>query len=69
LTEDQVRELLLKRAKKHIGFRGSGLNGWCLEHGVNKGHASQFMNGRRGPGIDLLEALNLEYRIVRKRKP
>lgn len=68
MTEQAVRDLVLVRARRLARNRGSsGFTAWCLKHGVNKGHASDFMNGKKGPGSDLLKALNLEYRIVRRR--
>lgn len=69
MTEDEVRELLLKRAAKCTKSRvQSGMAAWCRKHGVNRHHAYEFIAGRRGPCADLLDGLGLEYRIVWKRR-
>lgn len=69
MTEDQVRELFVRRLEKHRGRRGSiGLRPWCRAHGVTVSHASEFLGGRRLPTTDVLDALGLEWRITRKRK-
>lgn len=60
MSEDDVRDLLTRRAR-------SGLRPWCRANAVSESHANEFLNGRRGPASDLLNALGLEYRIVRKR--
>lgn len=69
MSEDDVRALLLKRAAKAKTARhgSTGLRAWCRENGVAVSHASEFLGGRRAPGHDLLRALNLEYRIVRRK--
>jgi len=61
LTEDDVRQLVRLRSKQHIGKRkgSSGFTAFCKAHGVNKGHASEFMNGKRAPCSDLLGVLGL----------
>lgn len=70
MTEDQVRSLVRKRIAPHARRKGStGLTAWCKAKGITKSHASEFMRGQRSPTSDLLNALNLEYGIVRKRKP
>ena len=66
MSADDVRKLLLKRAAEYRTHRGFGLRGWCAEHGVSPTHASEFLNGKRGPTSNLLEALGLEWRITRK---
>ena len=48
------------------GNKGFGLRGWCEFHGVAVGHASEFLNGKRNPTTDILDALGLEWRIVPK---
>lgn len=70
MNEDQVRSLLLKRAKKHSrGGRTTGVTAWCKHHGVINTHVSEFMNGKRAPSNDMLDALGLERSYSRKRKP
>ena len=70
MTEDEVRKLLLRRAKPYRKYRGTtGVSAWCDAHGVAKTHVSDFMNGRRRPMADLLDALGLEWRIMRKSAP
>lgn len=67
MTDDAVRALLLKRAKRFAKYRGAtGVIGWCHKHGVSRSHTNEFLNGKRGAATDLLDALGLEYRIVRK---
>ena len=62
MTEEQVRKLARKHmkpfAKKRKG--STGFTAWCRAFNVNKGHASDFMNGKKGPGSDLLGALGLQ---------
>lgn len=61
MTEDQVRQMLRVAAGPYATRKNSsGINAFCADHGINKGHASEFMNGKRGPGSDLLAALGLE---------
>lgn len=67
MTLDAVRKLLLRRAKPHQKYRGTtGVKAWCEAHGVAAAHVSEFLNGKRGPMSDLLEALGLEWRVMRK---
>jgi hypothetical protein len=67
VTLDQVRELLLRRAAPFAANKGStGIYGWCEAHGVNRTHVSDFMNAKRMPGNDMLDALGLEWRVMRK---
>lgn len=61
MTEDQVRALVDRKARPNR-------NQWCEATGVRKSHLSEFMAGKRRPTTDVLNALGLEYRIVRKRK-
>jgi hypothetical protein len=61
MTEEQVRDLARRKAKPT-------LRAWCRKHGVSVSHLSEFLNGKRHrPTKDMLDALNLEWRIVRKR--
>jgi len=60
MTEDQVRSLLLKKAKKFAHYKGTtGLRPWCATTGVNYLHTTEFANGKRGPSGDMLSALGL----------
>lgn len=68
MTLDQVRKLLLRKCKPYAAgaHTGFGLTAWCDAHGVAKTHASDFLAGKRNPGTDLLEALGLEWRVMKK---
>jgi hypothetical protein len=69
MTEEQVRSLVLRRARPFAGRAGStGVRAWAEAHGILTGHVSEFLSGKRGPATKMLNALGLEYRIVRKRK-
>lgn len=68
MTEEDVRDLVRQRAKLYARNKNStGFTEWCAQAGVNKGHASDFMNGKKLPGNDLLNALGLEWAIVQKK--
>lgn len=68
MTEEEVRSLVLRRARPFVDRAGSsGVRAWAAAHGLPTGHVSEFLNGKRGPALKLLDALGLEYRIVRKR--
>lgn len=68
VTEDDVRKLALQQARRYAGSRAgsTGLTPWATAHGVHKGALSLFMAGKRPPSADLLHALGLEWRIVRR---
>jgi hypothetical protein len=68
MTLTAVRKLLLRKCKPHIAkdSRGFGLKSWCRANGVASTHASDFLSGRRLPANDLLGALGLEWRIMRR---
>jgi hypothetical protein len=67
MTQDQVRAMVLKAAKPFAKRHGStGIYSWCKEKGVNRGHLSEFMSGERLPTTDILNALDLEWRIMPK---
>ena len=71
MTLDDVREMVRERASEYRGTgargpKGNGLRGWCEDNDVRIGHASEFLNGKRNPCSDLLDALGLEWRIVPK---
>jgi hypothetical protein len=68
MEPDHVRKLLLRRAKGFSRYKGnSGVGAWCKAHNVSRAHASEFLNGKRLPTTDLLNALGLEWRIMRRR--
>lgn len=70
MTLESTRKLLLRKCKPYTAKdgRGFGLKPWCRAHGVAPTHASDFLSGKRLPAGDLLEALGLEWRIMRKRR-
>lgn len=69
MTLDAVRKLLLRSAKPFAVYKGStGVKGWCKANGVANSHACEFLNGQRNPTSDLLEALGLEWRVMRKQR-
>jgi hypothetical protein len=66
MNDEDVRDLLRLKmsgasltSKRCIRKGTSGLSAWCNAHGVTKSHASEFLNRKRGPGLDLLNALGL----------
>lgn len=67
MTLDEVRALVVEAARdcEPQPWRSTGIAKFCAKHGVNRSHASEFMNGKRLPTNDLLAALGLEWRIVR----
>lgn len=68
MTLHAVRRLLLRKCKPYLAKNGKGfgLKPWCRAHGVAPTHASDFLTGKRNPASDLLEALGLEWRVMRK---
>lgn len=69
MSEDDVRAMIRRKAKRHAKRAGStGVTAWGKAHGLSRGHLSDFMNGHRGPVTAILDALGLEWRICRKRK-
>jgi hypothetical protein len=67
MTEDQVRAMVMEAIKPFAkGITHTGFTHWCRASGVKLSHASEFMNGKRSPTTDLLDALGLEYRIMPK---
>ena len=68
MTLSQVRRMLIARAKKHQVYRNTtGVTAWCAAHSVSKARASEFLSGKRLPTTDILNALGLEWRVMRKR--
>jgi hypothetical protein len=69
VTEDDIAEILAKECAPYGKRKGAtGLSAWCLAHSVNKAHASEFVNRKRAPSNDLLNALGIE-RTYRKARP
>ena len=68
MTYDDVRLLVLQRAAPYKSARinATGVTRWCADHGVSSKTLTSFMSGKLGPGTDLLNALDLEWRIVAK---
>lgn len=62
MTADDLRAAMLKR------FTGITMTEWCRLTGVHKGHLSEFLNGKRGPCSDLLEALNMRVDYVKNKR-
>ncbi len=68
MTMDAVRKLLLREAKKcQVYANTSGVSAWCTANGVAKARASEFLNGKRLPTADILNALGLEWQVMPKR--
>lgn len=68
MTYDDVRLLVLQAAEpyKSSRARATGVTRWCAANGVSSKSLTSFMSGKIGPGTDLLNALDLEWRIVAK---
>jgi len=67
LSEDDIAEMLAKASAPYAKNKGSsGLTAWCKAHGVNKAHASEFVNRLRAPGNDLLDALGIRRAYIRR---
>ncbi len=67
MNETQVRDLLLKKAQSHARRKGSlGMRAWAEAHGIPPSRVSEFLAGKRLPNPAILDALGLEWRIVRK---
>lgn len=61
MTIEQVQALLLRKANK-----SGTVYAWCKENDVSRQRASEFLAGKRLPTTDILEALGLEWRVMRK---
>lgn len=67
MTEDDVRQMLLDRAAPFAKRkRSTGVAGWCAHHGIQRGHVSEFLSGRRAMRTSILDALGLQWSIVPK---
>jgi hypothetical protein len=62
MNEDDLRAAMRQR------FQAMAQREWCRLTGCNHAHVNEFVRGLRAPPHDLLAALNLEVRYVRKRK-
>jgi hypothetical protein len=76
VSEDEVRQLVRLHIKQHtVTNKGrprkgsTGFTRWCRLNGVAKSHASEFMNGTKGPATDLLNALGLEVSYTLRMTP
>jgi hypothetical protein len=63
MTEGELRAAMVRR------FEAMSLREWCRLTGCNKAHVSEFVNGKKGPPSDMLNALNLEVRYIRRKAP
>lgn len=61
LDTDGLREAMRER------FKAMSMREWCKLTGCKASHVSDFLNAKRGPPSDLLQALNMEVRYVKKR--
>ena len=61
LSDSALRAAMAKR------FEAMSMREWCRLTGCACSHVSEFVRGLRGPPGDLLAALNLETRYVKKR--
>jgi hypothetical protein len=67
MTEDDVRQLLLRAAKPFaVNQNTTGVTDWARHYGISAGHMSQLMNGTHSAETKIWDALGLEWRIVRK---
>lgn len=62
LTADQLRADMAER------FKAMSLREWCRLTGCKASHVSEFVRGLKNPPSDMLTALNLEVRYVKRRK-
>ena len=60
MDQDDLRQAMQRR------FEAISLREWCRLTGCRASHVTEFMLGKRGPPSDLLNALNLEIRYVRR---
>lgn len=61
MDEDALRAAMARR------FEAMSMTEWCRLTGCQKSHVSEFMNRKKGPPSDMLNALNLEVRFVRRK--
>lgn len=71
MTYDDIRLMLLEQAApyKSDRVRATGITRWCAVNGVSSKNVTSFMSRKTGPGTDLLNALDLEWRIVARNDP
>ncbi len=62
MTADELRAAMRKR------FQAMSMREWCRLSGVHYTHLSEFLNGHRGPGTDLLTALNMRVDYVKNKR-
>lgn len=61
MTDAELRAAMKRR------FEAMSMSEWCRLTNCNKAHVSEFINGKKGPPNDMLNALNLEVRYVRRK--
>lgn len=61
MNEQQLREAMRRR------FEAMTQSEWCRLTGCKNSHVSEFLNGKRGPPRDMLNALNMEVQYVKRR--
>ena len=68
MTYDEIREMVRSEIERcAVNSRArSGQTRWCRENGVTNASLSLFLRGKGGPPADMLDALGLEWQIVRK---
>lgn len=62
MTEADLRAAMQRR------FEAMSMTEWCRLTGCATSHVSEFMNGKKGPPSDMLNALNLEVRYIRRKR-
>src|SRR3954470_23451025 len=63
MTLDQVRALLRQECEK-----AGGQKKWADAHGVSAAYVSDVIQGRKEPGVSLLDGLGLERRMIYVKK-
>lgn len=62
LSDDELRVAMRER------FKAMSMREWCRLTKCNLGHVSEFVNGHRGPPSDMLNALNMTIRYVKRNR-
>lgn len=60
MTLNELRKFVL------LEFNEVSIRRWCEERNVAHTHVIDFLHNRRNPPADLLDALNLEWRVMPK---
>lgn len=61
LSADQLRAAMRRR------FEAMSIREWSKLTGCTASHISEFLSGKRGPPSEMLDALNLQIRYVKRR--